>query len=96
MREVLAEGMSTWLGLLAGVFDEAKVLGHISKDVNSQQEAEIFRDLWAGSIQRATICKSAASMKLALGFLQQRISSYQIPSNGRVVSIKRPPSQSLA
>lgn len=82
MREVLAEGMSAWLGLLAGVFDEAKVLGHISKDVNSKQEAEIFRDLWAGSIQRATICKSAAPMKLALGFLKNRISCYQIPSDG--------------
>lgn len=78
MREVLAEGMSTWLGLLAGVFDEAKALGHISKKVNSRQEAELFRDLWAGAIQRATICKSTQPMKLALGILKQRIASYQV------------------
>lgn len=77
MREVLANGMATWLGMLAGVFDEAKVLGHISKQVNSQQEAEIFRDLWAGAIQRATICKSTEPMKLAHRFLEQRIDSYQ-------------------
>jgi TetR/AcrR family transcriptional repressor of nem operon len=83
MRIVLAEGMATWLGMLAGVFDEAKILGHISKEVNSQQEAEIFRDLWAGSIQRATICKSAEPMKFALSFLEQRISSYQKSPKGK-------------
>lgn len=77
MREVLAEGMATWLGLLAGVFDEAKTLGHISKNVDSHHEAQIFRDLWAGAIQRATICKSTAPMKLALTMLEQRIASYQ-------------------
>lgn len=77
MREVLAEGMETWLGLLAGVFDEAKALGHISNKVKSKQEAELFRDLWAGAIQRATICKSTEPMKLALNILKQRIATYQ-------------------
>ncbi len=91
MREVLAKGMETWLGLLAGVFDEAKMLGHISKKVNSGKEAQIFRDLWAGAIQRATICKSIQPMKLALSMLEQRIASYQ--SSGRVVSMKRPTSK---
>lgn len=77
MREVLAEGMATWLGLLAGVFDEAKMLGQISNKVNSHHEAQMFRDLWAGAIQRATICKSTEPMKLALTILEQRIASYQ-------------------
>lgn len=76
MRKVLAAGMKTWLGLLAGVFDEAKVLGHIRKDVDSEAEAELFRDLWAGAIQRSTICKSTAPMHRALSFLSTRIDSY--------------------
>lgn len=76
MRKVLAAGMETWLGLLAGVFDEAKTLGHIRKDVDSAAEAELFRDLWAGAIQRSTICKSTAPMHRALAFLFTRITSY--------------------
>lgn len=76
MRKVLAEGMKTWLGLLAGVFEEAKTLGHIRKDVASAAEAELFRDLWAGAIQRSTICKSTAPMRRALDFLTERIASY--------------------
>jgi TetR/AcrR family transcriptional repressor of nem operon len=79
MREVLAEGMATWLGLLAGVFDEAKVLGHISADIDSMHEAEIFRDLWAGAIQRATILKSTEPMRRALAFLETRVASYSTP-----------------
>lgn len=87
MREVLAEGMSTWLGLLAGVFDEAKMLGHISKKVNSHHEAQIFRDLWAGSIQRATICKSPEPMKVALRMLQERVATYQTtPKTKRAIA----------
>ena len=78
MREVLSKGINTWLEMLAGVFDEAKLLGHISNKVNSQQEAEIVRDLWAGAIQRSTIYKSTQAMELALEFVKQRIASYQI------------------
>jgi TetR/AcrR family transcriptional repressor of nem operon len=76
MRQVLAGGMKTWLGLLAGVFDEAKVLGYIRKDVDPAAEAELFRDLWAGAIQRSTICRSTAPMHRALAFLSARIATY--------------------
>jgi len=76
MREVLAEGMLTWLDLLAGVFDEAKVLGQIPKDIDSHNEAEIFRDLWAGAIQRSAIMKSTEPMRRALSFLKERVVSY--------------------
>lgn len=77
MRKVLAQGMTTWLGLLAGVFDEAKVLGHIAKDVDSRSEAELFRDFWAGAIQRSSISKFTEPMRRALAFLSQRIASYE-------------------
>ena len=80
MREVLAEGMLTWLDLLSGVFDEAKVLGQISREIDSRNEAEIFRDLWAGSIQRSAIMKSTEPMQRALSFLKLRVASYQIPA----------------
>jgi len=76
MRKVLAAGMKTWLALLAGVFDEAKIHGHIRKDVDTAAEAELFRDLWAGAIQRSTICRSTAPMHRALAFLSARIASY--------------------
>jgi TetR/AcrR family transcriptional repressor of nem operon len=82
MREVLAKGMKTWLGMLAGVFDEAKVLGHISGEVDSRGEAELFRDLWAGAIQRSTISKSTEPMRKALSFLASRIASYATAASG--------------
>ncbi len=85
MREVLAEGMRTWLGLLAGVFDEAKTLGRISPDVESQAEAEIFRDLWAGAIQRSTILRSTEPMRQALGFLKCRTESYAVHERSRTL-----------
>lgn len=77
MRKVLAEGMQTWLGILTSVFDEAKILGHISQDVDSRGEAELFRDLWAGAIQRSTISKSTQPMRRALSFLSRRVASYK-------------------
>jgi len=86
MREVLSAGLDKWLDMLAGVFDEAKVLGHISKKVNSRHEAELFRDLWAGSIQRSTISKSTEPMFRALAFLSLRIESYQTTRTSRKVS----------
>ncbi len=86
MREVLADGMQTWLGLLTGVFDEAMILGHISKDVDSRGEAELFRDLWAGSIQRSTISKSTEPMQRALSFLSQRVASYETKTSEQKVS----------
>lgn len=86
MRGVLAEGMKTWLGLLAGVFDEAKVLGHIAEDVDSRAEAELFRDLWAGAIQRSAIAKSTEPMRRALSFLAGRIASYETAATGNKAS----------
>lgn len=83
MREVLARGMKTWLGMLAGIFDEAKVLGHIRTDVDSQAEAELFRDLWAGAIQRSTIMKSTEPMQKALAHLTGRIAAYETATSGR-------------
>jgi TetR/AcrR family transcriptional repressor of nem operon len=85
MRMVLAEGMQTWLGLLTGVFDEAKVLGQISKEVDSRCEAELFRDLWAGSIQRSTISKSTEPMRRALAFLARRIVSSETATIGKKI-----------
>ena len=85
MREVLAAGMDKWLNMLAGVFDEAKVLGHISQTVNSRDEAELFRDLWAGAIQRSTISKSTEPMFRALAFLSLRITSYQTARTGQKI-----------
>lgn len=86
MREVLAEGMQTWLGILTGVFDEAIMIGRIPKEVDSCGEAELFRDLWAGSIQRSTISKSTEPMRRALAFLSRRISSYETKTPGEKVS----------
>ncbi len=86
MREVLSDGLDTWLNMLAGVFDEAKVRGQILKKVNSRHEAELFRDLWAGSIQRSTISKSTEPMFRALAFLSARIASYQTARTGKKTS----------
>ena len=86
MREVLAVGMQTWLGILTDVFDEAKILGQISKDVDSRGEAELFRDLWAGAIQRSTISKSTQPMQRALAFLACRVASFETASAGNRVS----------
>lgn len=83
MREVLAEGMGIWLGLLAGVFDEAKTLGRISPDIDSLAEAELFRDLWGGAIQRSTILKSSEPMRRAHAFLTFRTKSYAIAESTR-------------
>lgn len=85
MRVVLAEGMVTWLSQLSGVFDEAKILGHIPKDVDSNNEAQLFRDLWAGAIQRSTIARSTSPMQQALVFLNLRIASYHSLKSGKFV-----------
>jgi len=75
MREVLAGGMETWLAIVAGVFDEAKVLGTIPRDLDSKNTAGLMRDLWAGAIQRSTVSNSVQPMEAALDFIRQHLSS---------------------
>eukprot|EP00903_Cladosiphon_okamuranus_P003693 g3691.t1 len=65
MRKTLEEGMNNWMSLISGALEEAKRLGQISQDVDAEFEAGIYRDLWAGAIQRATICKSSQPMHAA-------------------------------
>jgi len=75
MREVLAGGMETWLAIVAGVFDEAKALGTIPRDLDSKNTAGLMRDLWAGAIQRSTVSNSVQPMEAALDFIRQHLSS---------------------
>lgn len=77
MRETLAKGMETWLGMLGGVFEEAKVLGTIPRDIDCTNEAGLMRDLWAGAIQRSTITKSTDPMQNALECIRGRIASHE-------------------
>jgi len=75
MREVLAGGIETWLAIVAGVFDEAKALGTIPRDLDSKNTAGLMRDLWAGAIQRSTVSNSVQPMEAALDFIRQHLSS---------------------
>jgi len=75
MREVLAGGIETWLAIVAGVFDEAKVLGTIPRDLDSKNTAGLMRDLWAGAIQRSTVSNSVQPMEAALDFIRHHLSS---------------------
>ncbi|MEP2774342.1 MAG: TetR/AcrR family transcriptional regulator [Luteolibacter sp.] len=77
MREVLAEGMPVWMGILEGVFDEAKTSGKIPASVDSAAEAALVRDLWAGAIQRSTISQSPEPMQVALDFLRKHFASLE-------------------
>lgn len=75
MREVLAEGMVVWLGILGSVFDEAKTKGLLPESVNPLLQAECVRDLWAGAIQRGTIMKSSEPMRTAHLFIREHLSA---------------------
>lgn len=75
MREVLAGGIETWLAIVAAVFDEAKALGTIPRDLDSKNTAGLMRDLWAGAIQRSTVSNSVQPMEAALDFIRQHLSS---------------------
>ena len=77
MREVLAMGIETWLDMVGGVFEEAKVLGIIPAGVDCRNEAGLMRDLWAGAIQRSTITKSTMPMETALQCIRERIDSHE-------------------
>lgn len=87
MREVLAKGMQTWLGVLTAPFDEALMKGIIPENTDPGTEAEIVRDLWAGAIQRATIMKSKEPMETALAFLRTHFAALRLlPSVGKLQS----------
>lgn len=83
MREQLASGMETWLGILSAVFEEALVKGVVAKSTDPDLEARILRDLWAGAIQRATILKSTEPMETAFAFLHKHLASLKPPANKR-------------
>ncbi|WP_411826282.1 TetR/AcrR family transcriptional regulator [Luteolibacter sp. AS25] len=77
MRQVLEDGLGRWMDLLSGVFEEAKRIGQIPDSVDPMFEAGLYRDLWAGSIQRATICKSTQPMRDAYRALSERFTALQ-------------------
>lgn len=81
MRVVLADGLKTWLDILADVFEEAKVLCMIPAVIDSNKEAGLMRDLWAGAIQRSTITKSTLPMQNALQCIRERIASQKASYN---------------
>lgn len=83
MREELAKGMATWLGILSAVFDEAIVKDRVAKGTDPDFEARIFRDLWAGAIQRATILKSKEPMETAFTFIRKHFASLEPSSSAR-------------
>ncbi|MBC7980684.1 MAG: TetR/AcrR family transcriptional regulator [Armatimonadetes bacterium] len=73
MRVVLAEGMIAWLKILTSVLDEAKLKNLLPAELDASAEAGLIRDLWAGAIQRAAICKSTEPMRGALTFIKRRL-----------------------
>lgn len=87
MREVLAQGMPVWMGILAGVFDEAIATGNLAASVDSTAEAALVRDLWAGAIQRSTISQSPEPMKQAFTYLQSHFKDLQnSPDTAKIVT----------
>ena len=83
MREELAKGLRTWLGILCAVFEEAISKGRVSKSTDPDFEARVLRDLWAGAIQRATIMKSKEPMETALTFISTHLASLKPSQSAR-------------
>ncbi len=75
MREVLSEGMETWIGILSATFEQAHSAGEISLDSQPVTEAKLVRDLWGGAIQRATIMRSTEPLVTALDYIRSKIGS---------------------
>lgn len=71
MRQVLADGIAEWQGILEKLLIEGQEKGVIRKDLDPAATAALTQDLWMGANQRCQVQRSVAPLRGAALFLRR-------------------------
>ncbi len=75
MREVLAEGIRSWIGIFEKLLQEGLAKGTIPASTQPVQAAPLILDLWNGAMQRASTTRNAAPLREAIIYLRSILTS---------------------
>ena len=71
MREVLAEGMREWQGIIEKLIVEGLEKKAIRPDLEPAATAALIQDLWMGASQRSQVQRNVAPLRGAVAFLRR-------------------------
>ena len=71
MREVLADGMREWQGIIEKLVVEALEKKAIRPDLDPAATAALIQDLWMGASQRSQVQRNVAPLRAAVAFLRR-------------------------
>jgi TetR/AcrR family transcriptional repressor of nem operon len=71
MREVLADGMREWQGIIEKLVIECREKQLVRTDLDPAATAALIQDLWMGAIQRSQVQRNVAPLRLAAAFLRR-------------------------
>jgi len=71
MRQVLADGMQEWQGIIEKLLVEALEKKAIRADLNPAETAALVQDLWMGASQRSQVQRNVAPLRSAVAFLRR-------------------------
>jgi len=75
MRRELARGLEEWIAIFREVLDEARKAGLLPGDLDTMAEAQMIYDLWAGSVQRSVVNRSAEPVRRAVAQIRSRLAA---------------------
>lgn len=75
MREVLADGLRDWQGIIERVVTEGLEKKVMRADLEPAATAALIQDLWMGASQRSQVQRNVAPLRTALAFLRRYLSA---------------------
>ncbi len=71
MREVLADGMREWQGIIEKLIMECQEKKVLRPDLDPAATAALIQDLWMGASQRSQVQRNVAPLRGAVAFLRR-------------------------
>jgi len=75
MREVLADGMREWQGIIEKLVVEGLEKKVIRPDLDPAATAALIQDLWMGASQRSQVQRNVSPMRCAVAFLRRYLAA---------------------
>ena len=75
MRQVLADGMAEWQGIIERLVTEGLEKKVMRADLNPTATAALIQDLWMGASQRSQVQRNVAPLRNAIAFLRRYLAA---------------------
>lgn len=78
MRSELMKGFNDWISIYQEVLDEAVAAGQLPAHLDTEAEAALIQDHWAGAAQRAVIFRTSEPVRLTVEHIKTRLENLMI------------------